>query len=122
MEIAQGLTELRVKAQPPVDLLDGREERLALAAVHGTSEELPQLFSRFFRASNATRSSIAGTGLGLAIARAIAEAHNSVITVQSTVAQGTTFRLQLPARSSGRDRSYELNGQDTSAKLAKAVA
>ena len=85
------------------------------------ADELPQLFSRFFRASNAAGSSIPGTGLGLAISQAIAEAHNSVITVQSTAGQGTTFRLRLPARSDGRDRSYELNEQNVSVKLAQAA-
>jgi signal transduction histidine kinase len=59
------------------------------------ADELPRLFGRFFRASSATTNAIPGTGLGLAISQAIAEAHNSTITVQSTLAQGTTFRLRL---------------------------
>ena len=59
------------------------------------ADELPRLFGRFFRASSATSNAIPGTGLGLAISQAIAEAHNSTITVQSTLAQGTTFRLLL---------------------------
>jgi len=61
------------------------------------ADELPRLFGRFFRASSATTNAIPGTGLGLAISQAIAEAHNSTITVQSTLAQGTTFRLRLAA-------------------------
>jgi signal transduction histidine kinase len=59
------------------------------------AEELPRLFGRFFRASSATTNAIPGTGLGLAISQAIAEAHNSTITVQSTPAKGTTFRVLL---------------------------
>jgi signal transduction histidine kinase len=85
------------------------------------AEELERLFGRFFRASNATSNSIPGTGLGLAISQAIAEAHNSVITVQSTVTHGTTFRLQLPARSGGHDHSHKLNGHDVSDKLAETA-
>jgi signal transduction histidine kinase len=61
------------------------------------ADELPRLFGRFFRASSATSNAIPGTGLGLAISQAIAQAHNSTITVQSTLAQGTTFRLLLAA-------------------------
>jgi signal transduction histidine kinase len=61
------------------------------------ADELPRLFSRFFRASSATANAIPGTGLGLAISQAIAEAHDSTITVQSTLAEGTTFRLRLAA-------------------------
>jgi signal transduction histidine kinase len=59
------------------------------------ADELPRLFSRFFRASSATANAIPGTGLGLAISQAIAEAHNSTITVQSTPERGTTFRFLL---------------------------
>jgi signal transduction histidine kinase len=85
------------------------------------TEELPRLFGRFFRASNAASSSISGTGLGLAISQAIAEAHSSLITVQSTVTQGTTFRLQLPTRTAAHEVSHELNGQSVSHKLAETA-
>ena len=85
------------------------------------AEELPRLFGRFFRASNAAASSIPGTGLGLAISQAIAGAHNTVITVQSTVAQGTTFRLHLPACTGGHDRSQQLNHQGASRKRAETA-
>jgi len=61
------------------------------------ADEVPRLFGRFFRASSATTNAIPGTGLGLAISQAIAEAHNSAITVQSTLARGTTFRILLVA-------------------------
>lgn len=60
------------------------------------ADEVPQLFGRFFRASTATANAIPGTGLGLAISQAIAQAHNTAITVQSTLDRGTTFRLLLP--------------------------
>jgi signal transduction histidine kinase len=59
-------------------------------------DELPRLFDRFYRASSAISSATPGTGLGLAISQAIAKAHESTITVQSTLAHGTTFRLLLP--------------------------
>jgi signal transduction histidine kinase len=60
-------------------------------------DEMPRLFGRFFRASSATNAGIPGTGLGLAISQAIAEAHDSTITVQSSPTHGTTFRLVLAA-------------------------
>jgi signal transduction histidine kinase len=59
------------------------------------ADELHRLFGRFFRASSAVSEGIPGTGLGLAISQAIAEAHDSTITVRSTPATGTTFRLVL---------------------------
>jgi signal transduction histidine kinase len=63
------------------------------------ADELPRLFDRFYRASSAVGSATPGTGLGLAISQAIAKAHDSTITVQSTLAHGTTFRLLLPTGS-----------------------
>jgi signal transduction histidine kinase len=58
--------------------------------------ELPQLFQRFFRTEQATRSAIQGTGLGLAIAQAIVEGHDGRIAVESEEGAGTTFRVFLP--------------------------
>ncbi|MBE2225148.1 MAG: HAMP domain-containing histidine kinase, partial [Anaerolineae bacterium] len=59
---------------------------------------LPYVFERFYRVDQG-RARIAnstGSGLGLAVARAIVEAHNGEIDVQSTVNQGTTFWFTLP--------------------------
>ena len=66
--------------------------------------EIPQLFHRFFRASNAANSQIAGTGLGLAIVSKIVELHNGKIGVTSTQNIGSTFIVNLPAFISSVDR------------------
>jgi signal transduction histidine kinase len=58
-------------------------------------EDLPHLFDRFYRAP-AVRGR-PGTGLGLAIARWIAEEHQGHLTVRSTVGQGSSFTVTLPA-------------------------
>lgn len=68
------------------------------------ADDLPRLFDRFFRASSAITNAIPGTGLGLAISQAIAEAHNSTITVESDLGRGTTFRLLLPTGNGRRGR------------------
>ena len=62
------------------------------------AEEQERLFERFFRSSAASAQAIPGTGLGLAIAKAIAEAHDGEISVESEEGQGTTFRVSLPIR------------------------
>jgi signal transduction histidine kinase len=60
-------------------------------------DELGQLFSRFYRASTATRRAIPGAGLGLVIARAIVEGHGGTIALASREGQGTRVTVSLPA-------------------------
>jgi PAS domain S-box-containing protein len=60
-------------------------------------EEIGQLFGRFVRASNARTAGLPGTGLGLSIVKAITELHGGHVTVESTLGQGTTFSVYLPA-------------------------
>jgi signal transduction histidine kinase len=60
------------------------------------ADELDQLFSRFFRATTATRNAVPGVGLGLVITRAIARAHGGDMGVTSVEGVGTTFRMTLP--------------------------
>jgi signal transduction histidine kinase len=57
------------------------------------AEHLPRLFERFFQVEPAQRN---GIGLGLSIAKALVEAHRGVLSVESTVGQGTSFSFTLP--------------------------
>ena len=59
-------------------------------------EEIPHLFTRFFRASNATSTAVPGSGLGLAIAYDIVKAHRGYLAVSSELGAGTTITVQLP--------------------------
>jgi signal transduction histidine kinase len=60
-------------------------------------DELGQIFSRFYRASTATRREIPGTGLGLVIVRAIVEAHGGTVSLRSIEGEGTRVIVTLPA-------------------------
>lgn len=59
--------------------------------------EVPNLFRKLGRASNANEATVNGTGLGLYIAREIVRAHNGWIHVSSPgVGKGSTFTIELP--------------------------
>lgn len=60
-------------------------------------EELPLVFDRFYRTQDARQAERSGAGLGLAIVKSIAEAHRGRVEVFSSLGEGTTFRVWLPA-------------------------
>ncbi len=73
-------------------------------------EALPHAFERFYRAdSSRTRQSsqIGGSGLGLSIARELVEAHGGTIAISSSVGQGTTVTLRLPAHHTAHNVSRD---------------
>jgi signal transduction histidine kinase len=64
------------------------------------AEDLPHVFERFYRASNAT-GHVAGTGLGLTGVRQIIEQHGGTIDVESREGHGSTFIMRLPVQIAG---------------------
>ena len=57
-------------------------------------KEQPEIFNRYYRASNAN--SIQGTGLGLSIVKEYLDKVNGEITVKSKKNKGTLFRVKIP--------------------------
>lgn len=56
------------------------------------------LFTKFFRAHNATELAIQGIGLGLTITKIIIEAHGGTIAFESHEGVGTSMRVVLPGK------------------------
>jgi signal transduction histidine kinase len=60
-------------------------------------EERDRIFERLVRGTQTGEHHIHGQGLGLHIVRGIVERHGGTIGVESTVGQGSTFSVRLPA-------------------------
>jgi len=59
-------------------------------------EELPKLFSRYYRIRNDQTRSIEGTGLGLYIVKLLVEAHGGQVWAESQPGEGSQFQFTLP--------------------------
>jgi two-component system OmpR family sensor kinase len=60
-------------------------------------DEAAHVFERFWRADKARTRARGGSGLGLSIVAAIVAAHGGTVRFDSTVEQGTTVSMRLPA-------------------------
>ncbi len=58
-------------------------------------EELAHVFERYYRGNNASQNK-EGMGLGLPVAKAIVDAHNGQIDIDSTLGEGATVTIVLP--------------------------
>ena len=69
-----------------------------------SSEHLPLIFERFYRAAPGGNGEAHSGGLGLAIAQAIARAQGGTIRCQSTPGLGSTFTIVLPVTTSAETK------------------
>ncbi|MFC4563731.1 sensor histidine kinase [Nocardiopsis mangrovi] len=77
---------------------EGRDAVIEVAdtGVGISPEDLPQVFSRFWRAEKSRNRRTGGSGLGLAIVRNLTELHGGTAEAASTVGEGSVFTLRLP--------------------------
>ena len=70
-------------------------------------DQLNRIFERFFRVEKSRSKEKGGTGLGLAIVKHILEAHNTKISVTSSVNKGSIFSFKLPISNQHVDEEEE---------------
>lgn len=61
-------------------------------------QDVPHIFNKFYRASNARRPEYQGTGLGLYVVKRILDQIGGNISFQSELGKGTTFFVTIPVR------------------------
>lgn len=102
--VVYNLVENAIKYSPPgetikVSLQKVKAQIELIVADTGigiSTEDLPNIFERFYRADKARSRESGGSGLGLAIVETIVKAHKGEITVSSQLGKGTTFTILLP--------------------------
>ena len=90
----EGTVTVRVEVEPAthrpisIDVVD--------TGIGIPPERREAIFEHFQQADNNTAWKYGGTGLGLAISRALCQLLGCQLTVDSTVGQGSTFRIIMP--------------------------
>jgi signal transduction histidine kinase len=89
---AGGTVRVRTLARPDGAILEVSDSGPGISTEH-----LPRLFDRFYRADSARGPANGHAGLGLAIAKSVVESHGGTIEVESSAAGGTSFRVSIPS-------------------------
>ncbi|MFQ9511285.1 MAG: sensor histidine kinase, partial [Lachnospiraceae bacterium] len=84
-----------------IRVCDGMEADTLTVEDHGIGipdKDLPLIFERFYRTDRSRNRKTGGAGIGLAIVKAIVQAHNGKISVESKEGGGSRFIVTLPKR------------------------
>jgi signal transduction histidine kinase len=95
---AGGIVSIRGEVRTTDIVVSIADQGIGIAA-----ENFIPLFEKYFRVKTPSEYQIPGTGLGLPMARAIVEAHEGKIWVESKLGEGTIFYFSLPRQGLSSD-------------------
>jgi signal transduction histidine kinase len=87
----QGTVRVSARTEGPSAVVEVRDTGLGIAAA-----EQQHIFDRFYRVDKSRSRSQGGSGLGLAIVKKIVEEHGGTVSLESSLGEGSTFRITLP--------------------------
>ncbi len=90
-----GEVRLTVRREGSVAVLEVADTGVGIAA-----DDLRYIFTRFWRGDRSRSRATGGAGIGLSIVRELVRAHDGRVDVDSTLGQGSRFRVTLPALAS----------------------
>ena len=88
---AGGTIEVRVRREGSQALIEVADTGVGIA-----EEDIPRVFSRFWRADTARASATGGLGIGLAVTKEIVERHDGTISAARRPDVGSVFSIRLP--------------------------
>lgn len=125
-EILDNLIENAIKYTPQGEVLvdiSGTENSVVISikdtGLGIPAEDIPHLFQKFYRVSNADRQSIGGTGLGLYLCRRLVEQMQGRLWVESVFGESSTFFVELPRIDS--QQATQLKEQQTQQAARQAA-
>ena len=97
--IVNGIKYTQPDGEVKISLQEKKDIALIIIQDNGigiSNSDLPLIFNRFYRVDKARSRGEGGTGLGLSICKFIVGAHKGSIDIESTLGEGTKFKIKLP--------------------------
>ena len=83
--------------------------------------ELERIFDMYYKSNDGRRLSIMGSGIGLSVSRALVEAMQGTIAVNSAVGQGSCFSVDLPAQQLAQEQQQTIDCPELTILLIEDV-